>query len=68
MGGLAASPDEPTTQNRHAKGKTNMKLNRETHGAHGHMALRANTKATEHRLAADTKTTRAFRVPKGFQW
>ena len=40
MGGLAASPDEPTTQNRHAKGKTNMKLNRETHGTHGHMALR----------------------------
>ena len=44
-----------------------MKLNHETHGPHGHMALRADTKATEHRLAAETKTTRAFRVPKGFR-
>ena len=44
-----------------------MKLNHETYGPHGHMALRADTKATEHRLAAETKTTRAFRVPKGFR-
>ena len=43
-----------------------MKLNHETHGPHGHMALRADTKATEHRLAADTKTTRAFRARRVF--
>ena len=67
MGGLTASPNEPTIRNQRTKGKTNMKLNHETHGPHGHMALRADTKATEHRLAAETKTTRAFRVPKGFR-
>ncbi len=47
-----------------------MKSKHKTHEpneTHGHMALRANTKPHEHRLAADTKTPRTFRVPKGFR-
>lgn len=33
-GNSLRTPDEPTTRNRHAKGKTDMKLNYEKHGTH----------------------------------
>ena len=61
-------PDEPTTRNRHAKGKTNMKLNHEKHGPHGNKVIGQPVGLPLNALkpaSRDAKGSESFRLPCG---